>query len=135
MLTAGLGVAAFIFVILALVIILLGARSKLVNTQDVKIIINGDESNPIIAPAGATLLNTLSAQKIFIPSACGGKGSCGVCKVNVLDGGGSMLPTEVSHINRGEAREGCRLACRSRSSARVRTSRCAYAPKIWRCVT
>ena len=61
--------------------------------------------------AGSTLLGTLSGNKIFIPSACGGKGSCGVCKVTVTKGGGAMLPTEVSHINRGEAREGVRLSC------------------------
>ena len=111
MLTAGLGVAAFVFVILAIVMVLMVARAQLVNTADVKIVINEDESNPVVVSAGSTLLNALSAQKIFIPSACGGGGTCGVCKVNVHSGGGSMLPTEVSHITRGEEREGCRLSC------------------------
>ena len=111
MLTAGLGVAAFVFVILAIVMVLMVARAQLVNTADVKIVVNEDESNPVVVSAGSTLLNALSAQKIFIPSACGGGGTCGVCKVNVHSGGGSMLPTEVSHISRGEAREGCRLSC------------------------
>jgi Na+-transporting NADH:ubiquinone oxidoreductase subunit F len=111
MLTAGLGVAAFLFVILAIVMILMVARARLVNTEDVKLVINGDEGSPVIVPAGSTLLNALSAQKIFIPSACGGGGTCGVCKVHVHSGGGSMLPTEVGHISRGEAREGCRLSC------------------------
>ena len=69
MLTAGLGVAVFIFVIVALVMILMGARSQLVNTADVRIIVNDNEDEPIVAPAGGTLLNTLAAQKIFIPSA------------------------------------------------------------------
>ena len=91
--------------------IILVARSKLVISGEVHININDDPENSLTTAAGSTLLNTLSANKLFIPSACGGKGSCGVCKVNVLDGGGSMLPTEVSHINPGEAREGCRLAC------------------------
>jgi len=111
MLTAAAGVVAFLVVILAIVGVLLAARSKLVNTADVKLVINGDESKPVIVPAGSTLLNALAAQKIFIPSACGGGGTCGVCKVHVHSGGGSMLPTEVGHISRGEAREGCRLSC------------------------
>jgi len=111
MLTAAAGVIAFLVVILAIVGVLLAARSKLVNTADVKLVINGDEANPVIVPAGSTLLNALAAQKIFIPSACGGGGTCGVCKVDVHSGGGSILPTEVGHISRGEARAGCRLSC------------------------
>lgn len=111
MTTALLGVAAFVFVIVALVAVLMVARAQLVNTADVKIIVNGDKDNPIIAPAGTTLLNTLAAQKIFIPSACGGGGTCGVCKVHVHEGGGAILPTERSHVSRGEEREGCRLSC------------------------
>ena len=107
MLEAGLGVAVFIFTILFLVGFLMVARARLVNMEDVKIIINGDEENPIVSPAGGTLLNTLAAQKSFIPSACGGGGTCGVCKVVVESGGGSMLPTERTHVNRGEEREGC----------------------------
>ena len=109
--TVILGCLMFTFVVLALVAIILVARSKLVSSGEVHININDDPENSLTTAAGSTLLNTLSANKLFIPSACGGKGSCGVCKVNVLDGGGSMLPTEVSHINSGEAREGCRLAC------------------------
>lgn len=111
MTTALLGVAAFVFVIVALVVVMLVARAQLVNTADVKIVINGDTAHPIVTPAGATLLNTLAAQKIFIPSACGGGGTCGVCKVHVKEGGGSILPTELTHINRKEEREGCRLSC------------------------
>lgn len=111
MTTALLGVAAFVFVIVALVVVLMAARAQLVNTADVKIIINGDTEHPIITPAGSTLLNTLAAQKIFIPSACGGGGTCGVCKVHVHEGGGTILPTEQTHINRKEEREGCRLSC------------------------
>ena len=87
------------------------ARTKLVPSGAVKIFVNGDDANTIETQAGSTLLNTLSAQGIFIPSACGGKGTCGVCTVHVHEGGGAMLPTEESHISRGEAREGCRLSC------------------------
>lgn len=105
------GVGAFTVLIVLLVGVLVFAKAKLVASGEVKIMINGDPANTITTSAGGTLLNTLSDQKIFIPSACGGKGSCGVCTVNVIEGGGAMLPTETSHISRGEARKGCRLSC------------------------
>ena len=137
MLTAGLGVAAFLFVILAIVAALMVARSRLVNTADVKLVINGDEGNPVIVPAGDTLLNALSAQKIFIPSACGGGGTCGVCKVHVHSGGGSMLPTEVGHISRGEAREGCRLSCqvKVKSDMQIEVEPEIFSVRKWECKT
>jgi len=105
-----LGVVVFIVMIITLVVFLMVARSKLVNSAAVTININEGEKE-LSANAGSNLLNVLAAEKIFIPSACGGKGSCGVCKVHIHHGGGSMLPTEESHISRGEARSGCRLAC------------------------
>lgn len=105
------GVGAFVAIILGLVAVLLAARSKLVNSAAVTISINGDPNNALKTNAGSTLLNTLSDNKIFIPSACGGKGSCGVCTVHVHSGGGAMLPTEEGHISRGDARAGVRLAC------------------------
>jgi len=109
--TIGLGMVMFTFIILALVFALMYAKSRLVSSGDVAIIINDDPDKAIHTHAGGTLLNALAEQKIFIPSACGGKGSCGVCKVTVTEGGGAMLPTELSHVSRGEAREGCRLSC------------------------
>jgi len=109
--TVIVGVIVFLVVVVSLVVVLMAARKKLVATGEVNIIINGDTENPIKAPAGSNLLNTLSAQKIFIPSACGGMGSCGVCTVHVHSGGGAMLPTEKGFISRGEARQGCRLSC------------------------
>ncbi len=111
MITILFGVGMFTLVILLLVVVLMLARSKLVNTADVQIGINGDATLTLTTPAGSTLLNTLSANKIFIPSACGGGGTCGVCHVTVLSGGGSLLPTEEGHISRGDARKGLRLAC------------------------
>ena len=111
MLTVILGVAVFVLVIVAMVVILMIAKSKLVPSGDVTITINDDPDKALTIPAGGTLLNTLAENKIFIPSACGGKGTCGVCKVDVLSGGGALLPTETSHINRGEARRGTRLSC------------------------
>jgi Na+-transporting NADH:ubiquinone oxidoreductase subunit F len=111
MITILSGVAIFILTIVGLVAVLMFARDKLVPSGSVKIFVNGDDANTIETQAGSTLLNTLSAQGIFIPSACGGKGTCGVCKVDVHSGGGAMLPTEEGHISRGEARAGCRLSC------------------------
>ena len=111
MITVLLGVAMFTGVIVSLVAILMVAKNKLVAGGEVRIAINGDPDNAVTVRSGGTLLNTLAENKIFIASACGGKGSCGVCKVTVCDGGGAMLPTEASHITRGEAREGVRLSC------------------------
>lgn len=111
MLTIIVGVAAFIVLVIGLVAILLGAKSRLVATGNVQIIINDDPTKALTTKAGRTLLNTLAENQLFIPSACGGKGTCGVCKVHVKSGGGTLLPTEESHISRGEAREGCRLSC------------------------
>ncbi len=111
MLTIIVGVAAFTVVVIGLVAVLLGAKSRLVASGPVKIIINDDMDKALTTKAGGTLLNTLADNKLFIPSACGGKGSCGVCKVHVKSGGGTLLPTEEGHVSRGEAREGCRLAC------------------------
>jgi Na+-transporting NADH:ubiquinone oxidoreductase subunit F len=111
MITVLLGVFMFTFVIVSLVVLLMLARRQLVATGNVSIIVNDDATKALTTRAGGTLLGTLSENKIFIPSACGGKGSCGVCKVSVSEGGGALLPTEAGHINRGEAREGCRLSC------------------------
>ncbi len=105
------GVTMFTLVVLGLVALLLGARRKLVQSGNVTIQINGDPKLALKVPAGNTLLGTLSENKIFIPSACGGKGACGVCEVVVKSGGGTLLPTETGYINRGEAKRGCRLAC------------------------
>ncbi|REE05830.1 NADH:ubiquinone reductase (Na(+)-transporting) subunit F [Marinoscillum furvescens] len=104
-------IIAFTAVILLLVFILLFAQSKLVQSGPVKIIVNGDEDNPITAPAGSSLLSTLSGQKLFLPSACGGGGTCAQCKCTVKEGGGDVLPTEVGHLSRSEQKEGVRLGC------------------------
>ena len=106
-----LGVAMFTGVILALVALLLAARRKLVASGEVSIVVNDDPSKALKTPAGNTLLGALSGAGIFIPSACGGKGACGVCEVVVKEGGGDLLPTETGFISPGEARRGCRLAC------------------------
>jgi len=97
--------------IVVLVLILIAAESKLVYKGDVKITINKKEDKSITVPAGKTLLNTLSDQKIFLPSACGGGGTCAMCKCQILEGGGEILPTETSHFSYREQKENWRLAC------------------------
>lgn len=133
--TIVLGVGMFTFVILSLVLILMVARKFLVPSGEVTIEINDDPENALHVQSGGTLLGTLSANQIFIPSACGGKGSCGVCKVDVLEGGGAMLPTEKGFINRGEAREGCRLSCqvKVKDDMKIRVPDEVFSVRQWQC--
>jgi Na+-transporting NADH:ubiquinone oxidoreductase subunit F len=130
-----LGVFMFTSVILALVALLLGARRKLVASGDVSIVINEDPGKAIHTAAGNTLLGALSANGIFIPSACGGKGACGVCEVVVRSGGGDILPTETGFINPGEARRGCRLACqvKVKRDMRIELPAEVFAVAQWQC--
>jgi Na+-transporting NADH:ubiquinone oxidoreductase subunit F len=130
-----LSVAMFTAVILLLVAILLAAKRKLVAHGDVSITINDDPAKSLRVPAGNTLLGTLADNRIFIPSACGGKGACGVCDVIVREGGGELLPTETGYIGRGEAKRGHRLACQVKVK---RDMKIEIAPEIfdvrkWRC--
>lgn len=104
-------IIAFTALILLLVLVLLFAQSKLVQSGPVKIIVNGDRENPIVTSAGSTLLSTLSAQSVFLPSACGGGGTCAMCKCTVKEGGGDVLPTEVGHLSRSEQKSNVRLSC------------------------
>ena len=129
------GVVGFILIILALVLVLMAAKAKLVASGDVTITINDDPDQSITTKSGSTLLGTLAANRIFVPSACGGKGSCGVCKLTVLDGGGSILPTEESHISRGEAREGLRLSCqvKVKQDMRIEVPPEVLSVKKWKC--
>ncbi len=107
--TAGVGM--FTVVVLALVTLILLARSKLVASGHVDILINDNVDRSISVPAGGKLLNVLATNKIFVSSACGGGGTCAQCKVQVYEGGGDILPTELNHISKREAREGMRLSC------------------------
>ncbi len=106
-----LGVSMFTAIVLLLVMVILFAKSKLVSSGDVTISINGDPEKAVTTAAGGKLLGALADQGIFIPSACGGGGTCGQCRVEIHSGGGDLLPTESGHINKREAKEGCRLAC------------------------
>ena len=125
----------FTFTIVALVGLLMMARRQLVATGDVTITVNGDPEKALCTSAGSTLLGTLAANRIFIPSACGGKGSCGVCTLTVTDGGGAILPTELSHISRGEARDGVRLSCqvKVKQDMAIELPPEVFSVKQWRC--
>ena len=107
--TFSLGIILFTLIVIALVTIILAARSRLVSSGNVNITINGEKT--ISVPAGGKLLQTLAAEKLFVPSACGGGGTCAQCRVRVHSGGGSILPTEESHITKREASCGDRLSC------------------------
>ena len=105
----GLGVTLFTVIVLALVLLILLAKTRLVTSGNVQISVNGQ--NTLTVAAGGKLLNVLAANDIFVSSACGGGGTCAQCEVRVLDGGGDILPTELNHISKRQAREGWRLSC------------------------
>ena len=109
MLQVGLGVVLFTVIILILVFVILAARSKLVAGGAVHLTINGDKEFDV--PTGGKLMNALADAGIFVPSACGGGGTCGQCTVRVLEGGGAILPTETSQISKREAKDHYRLSC------------------------
>lgn len=106
-----LSVAIFTGVILLLVLLLNIAEKYLVAGGDITIEVNGDAAKTLTLPAGGTLLQALSAQNIFLPSACGGGGTCALCKCQVLSGGGDVLATETGHLTRTEQKENWRLGC------------------------
>ena len=102
-------IGVFLVTILVLVVILLVAKNFLVASGNVKLTINGDKDMEV--ESGSTLLNTLAVNGVFLPSACGGKGSCGQCKCQVVEGGGEILPSEVSHFSRKQQKDHWRLGC------------------------
>ena len=109
MLQVGLGVGLFTAIILILVFVILAARSKLVAGGSVHLVINEDKEFDV--PTGGKLMNALADLGIFVPSACGGGGTCGQCTLRVLEGGGAILPTETSLISKREAKDHYRLGC------------------------
>ena len=104
-----LGVMLFTGIVIVLAVIILLARARLVPSGNVTITVNGERE--IVMPVGDKLLNALTARELYLPSACGGGGTCGQCRVRVLEGGGELLPTEAALISRREAVLGQRLAC------------------------
>ena len=129
------GVGMFTGVVLALVAIILVARSRLVPSGNVRILINDDESKALSVPAGGKLLNVLADNKVFVSSACGGGGTCAQCKVNIYEGGGDILQTETSHITKHEAREGVRLSCQVsvKQDMKIEVPPEVFSVKKWEC--
>lgn len=123
----------FILVILLLVIMLLVAKRYLVASGNVTITINGEKQ--VVAEAGSTLLNTLSAQSVFLPSACGGGGSCAQCKCQVYEGGGEILPTEAVHFSRKEIKDNWRLGCqvKVKNDMSIHMEESILGVKKWEC--
>ncbi len=107
----GLSVVVFTGVILALVTIIAALEAKLVPSGSIKIRINGDDSKSLETKPGGTLLTALSEAGIYLPSACGGGGTCAMCKCQIFDGAGDILPTEVGHFTRNEVKDKWRLTC------------------------
>ena len=103
------GTAIFLLVTIALIIMLLVAKAKLAPSGPVTININGEKD--ITVNGGSSLLSTLSNEKLFLPSACGGGGTCGMCKCQVIEGGGSILPTETGFFTRKQQMDNWRLGC------------------------
>ncbi len=126
-------VGIFLGITLLLVIILLVAKKYLVKSGDVTININ--DSDSVSVPAGKSLLSTLADRNIFLSSACGGKGSCGQCRVRVTEGGGQILPTEAVHFSRKEMKEDWRLACqvKVKEDMKILVPESALDVKEWEC--
>lgn len=128
-------VLVFCSTILLLTWGLLGARKRLVPQGMVDVIINGDTDNPRKVAPGTNLLTALSQENIFLPSACGGGGTCAMCECHVDSGGGDVLPTEMNHLSRKEAAENKRLACqvKVRENMEVRVPEEVFGIKKWEC--
>ncbi len=128
-----LGVGMFTAIVLALVLIILSARAKLVSSGDVTIVINGEKT--LTVPAGGKLLQTLAAADVFLPSACGGGGTCLQCSCVITEGGGSLLPTEESAFTKREAAEGNRLSCQVpvKQNMHIQVSEEVFGVKQWEC--
>jgi len=128
-------VVVFGLVISGIAAMLIFARRQLLPQGEVKIYVNGDKENPILTSPGATLLSTLSERNVFLPSACGGGGTCAMCLCQVDAGGGDTLPTEMNHLTRKEAADNWRLACqvKVRSDMDIRVPEEIFGIKKWDC--
>ena len=126
---------AFCGVILLLSYMLILARKSLVPQGNVSIVVNGDTENALVVQPGANLLTALSEQNLFLPSACGGGGTCAMCECHIHSGGGDVLPTEMNHLTRKEAAEGKRLACqvKVREDMEIAIPEEIFGIKKWEC--
>ena len=126
-------IAVFLTVILLLVIILLVAKKYLSPSGNVKIVINEDKT--LSVPQGASIMSTLTQNGIYLPSACGGKGSCGQCKLQVIEGGGEILDSERPHFTRKEIKDNWRLGCQCKvkGDLKVKIPETVLGVKEWEC--
>ena len=133
MLEITVGVTFFTVIVVSLVLLILFAKSKLVASGDVVITINGEKE--IAAPVGGKLLGTLASANLFVPSACGGGGTCAQCRVKIFAGGGSLLPTEATHITKREAAQGDRLSCQVavKQDMNIEVPEEVFGVKKWEC--
>ncbi|NOQ13242.1 MAG: NADH:ubiquinone reductase (Na(+)-transporting) subunit F [Methyloprofundus sp.] len=133
MLEIALGIIIFTVIVIALVFVIIGAKSQLVASGDVEILINDEKK--IHVPVGGKLLTALADNGLFVPSACGGGGTCAQCKVKIHSGGGEILPTELGHITKREAAEGERLACQVaiKHDMKLEVEDSVFGVKKWEC--
>ncbi len=126
---------AFLTIISFLVATLLFVKSRLVPAGNVRVIVNGDDSAALTVSPGSSLLTVLSEKNIFLPSACGGGGTCAMCKCQVVEGGGDVLPTELNHLTRKEAADNWRLACqvKVKNDMKIKVSEEIFGIKKWEC--
>ena len=129
------GMIVFTGVIMALVLILNFAGNKLLPQGEVNILINEDNDSKLKTKPGSTLLGALSNQDLFLPSACGGQGTCAMCKCQVIEGGGDILPTETAYISRSEAKNNWRLACqvKIKNDMEIKIPDEVFSIKKWDC--
>ena len=132
-LTIAISAIVFLLITLVLVIALLYAKTKLVPSGNIKVVVNGEKE--FEAPIGGTVLGTLQAQGIYLSSACGGSGSCGQCRCEVEDGGGNILPTEVGFFSRKQIKDHWRLGCQTKvkEDMVIRVPEEVFGVKSWEC--
>ncbi|MCU0456269.1 MAG: 2Fe-2S iron-sulfur cluster-binding protein, partial [Bacteroidales bacterium] len=130
--TTLLSIGVFLLIILLLVVMLLYVRDKLTPKGDVTLHLNDRE---LVVSPGSNLLMTLSSNGVFLPSACGGGGTCGMCKCQVDEGGGSILPTETGFFTRKEQHDNWRLGCqvKVRGEMKIRLPESVLGIKKWEC--
>jgi Na+-transporting NADH:ubiquinone oxidoreductase subunit F len=133
MLEIALGIIIFTVIVIALVFIIIAAKSQLVASGDVEVLINDEKK--IHVSVGAKLLTALADAGLFVPSACGGGGTCAQCRVKVFSGGGEILPTELTHITKREATEGERLSCQVsvKHDMKIEVAEEVFGVKKWEC--
>ncbi|MCC6462492.1 MAG: NADH:ubiquinone reductase (Na(+)-transporting) subunit F [Saprospiraceae bacterium] len=128
-------IVVFILVILLLAFLILTAKERLLPQKDVVLIINGDREHPVVVKPGGTLLSTLASNRLFLASACGGGGTCAMCKCQVFSGGGEVLATETNHLNRKQVQDKLRLACqvKVKEDMEIQVPAEVFGVKKWEC--